>query len=78
LQQVASKGRVSFFVLKSQIGDLAGGAAHPVPIMIRIDHLQSDQPHSSAPKAATQIALTDEAQKSLADLDPMSLSQELQ
>ena len=65
-QQVASKGRVSFFVLKPQIGDLTGGAAHPVPIMIRIDRPQPDQPHSDASKAATQSALTAEAQKFLA------------
>ena len=77
-QQVASKGRVSFFVLKPQIGDLTGSAAHPVPIMIRIDRVQSDQPHSDASKAATQNALTAEAQKFLAGLDPMSLSQAFQ
>ncbi|MGA2754258.1 MAG: hypothetical protein ABSE53_10845 [Terracidiphilus sp.] len=77
-QQVASKGRFSFVVLKPQIGELAGGEAHPVPIMIRIDHLQTDQPHSGAPKAATQSALTAEAQKFLAGLDPMSLSQAFQ
>jgi exosortase J len=77
-QQVASKGRVSFFVLKPQIGDLTGGAAHPVPIMIRIDRLQSGQPHSDASKNETQSALTAEAQKFLAGLDPMSLSQVFQ
>jgi exosortase J len=77
-QQVASKGRVSFFVLKPQIGDLAVGAAHPVPIMIRIDRPQPDQPHSEASKAATQSALTAEAQKFLSGLDPMSLSQAFQ
>jgi len=77
-QQVASKGRVSFFVLKPQIGDLTGGAAHPVPIMIRIDRLQSDQTHSNAAKTATQSALTVEAQKFLSGLDPMSLSQAFQ
>ncbi len=77
-QQVASKGRVSFFVLKPQIGDLTGSAAHPVPIMIRIDQIQTNQPHSEASKAATQSALTAEAQKFLAGLDPMSLSQEFQ
>jgi exosortase J len=72
-QQVASKGRFSFFVLKPQIGDLAGGAAHPVPIMIRIDRV-----HSDASKNDTQSALTAEAQKFLAGLDPMSLSQAFQ
>lgn len=72
-QQVASKGRVSFFVLKPQIGDLTGGAAHPVPIMIRIDRV-----HSEASKNDTQSALTAEAQKFLAGLDPMSLSQAFQ
>jgi exosortase J len=77
-QQVASKGRFSFFVLKPQIGELTGGAAHPVPIMIRIDRLQSDQPHSDASKKDTQSALTAEAQKFLAGLDPMSLSQTFQ
>jgi exosortase J len=77
-QQIASKGRFSFFVLKPQIGDLTGGAAHPVPIMIRIDRLQPDQPHSDASKAATQSALTAEAQKFLSGLDPMSLSQAFQ
>ena len=51
--------------------------------MIRIDHLQPDrlqidQPHSSASKAATQSALTAEAQKFLSGLDPMSLSQAFQ
>jgi exosortase J len=77
-QQVASKGRFSFFVLKPQIGDLTGGAAHPVPIMIRIDRVHADQPHSSASKNDTQSALTAEAQKFLAGLDPMSLSQTFQ
>jgi exosortase J len=77
-QQVASNGRVSFFVLKPQIGDLAGGATHPVPIMIRIDRLQPDQPHSGASKSVTQSALTAEAQKFLSGLDPMSLSQAFQ
>jgi exosortase J len=77
-QQVASKGRVSFFVLKPQIGDLTGGATHPVPIMIRIDRVQSDQPHLSAPRNDAQSALTAEAQKFLAGLDPMSLSQAFQ
>jgi exosortase J len=77
-QQVASKGRFSFFVLKPQIGDLTGGATHPVPIMIRIDHLQSDEAHSNAAKTATQSALTAEAQKFLAGLDPTSLSQVFQ
>jgi exosortase J len=72
-QQVASKGHVSFFVLKPRIGELAGGAAHPVPIMIRIDRV-----HSDAPKTVTQSALTSEAQKFLAGLDPMSLSQAFQ
>ena len=86
-QQVASKGHFSFFVLKPQVSELAGGAAHPVPIMIRIDRPQpdrpqsdapqSDQPHSSDP-AATQTALTAEAQRFLSGLDPMSLSQAFQ
>ena len=77
-QQVASKGRVSFFVLKPQMGELAGSATHPVPIMIRIDHLQTNQPHSDASRAATQSALTAEAQKFLSGLDPMRLSQAFQ
>jgi exosortase J len=77
-QQVASKGRFSFFILKPQIGELAGGAAHPVPIMIRIDHLKSDQPHSDALKTVMQSALTAEAQRFLAGLNPMSLSQVFQ
>ncbi len=77
-QQVASKGRVSFFVLKPQIGDLTGGAAHPVPIMIRIDRVQSGQARSGASKNDTQSDLTAEAQKFLAGLDPMSLSQAFQ
>ena len=72
-QQVASEGRLSFFVLKPQIGELAGGAAHPVPIMIRIDRLHSDEP-----KTAAQSALTAEAQKFLSGLDPLSLSQAFQ
>jgi exosortase J len=82
-QQVASKGRFSFVILRPQVSELAGGAAHPVPIMIRIDHLQPDrlqidQPHSGAPKTVAQSALTAEAQKFLAGLDPMSLSQAFQ
>jgi exosortase J len=77
-QQVASKGRVSFFVLKPQIGDLTGGSAHPVPIMIRIDRLQSDQPRSGTARTVTQSALTAEAQEFLSGLDPMSLSQAFQ
>jgi exosortase J len=77
-QQVASKGRFSFFVLKPQIGEFTGGAAHPVPIMIRIDRVQSDQPHSGASRNDTQSALTAEAQTFLAGLDPMSLSHAFQ
>ncbi len=77
-QQLASKGRFSFFVLKPQVSELAGGTAHPVPIMIRIDHLQTDQLHSGASKTVTESALTAEAQKFLAGLDPMSLSQAFQ
>ncbi len=87
-QQAASKGHFSFFVLKPQVNELAGGAAHPVPIMIRIDRPESDrpsssepesdQPHSNNPAAATQTALTSEAQKFLSGLDPMSLSQAFQ
>lgn len=77
-QQVASKGRFSFVILKPQLGELAGGAAHPVPIMIRIDRLQTDLPHAGAPKAVTHGVLTAEAQKFLAGLDPMSLSQAFQ
>ena len=77
-QQVASKGHFSFLVLKPRVSELGGGAAHPVPIMIRIDRPQSDQPHSNAPVAETQAALTAEAQKFLSNLDPMSLSQAFQ
>ena len=82
-QQVASKGRFSFVILRPQMSDLTGGAVHPVPIMIRIDHLQTDQPqtdqlHSGASKTSTQTALTAEAQKFLSSLDPMSLSQAFQ
>jgi exosortase J len=72
-QQVASKGRFSFFVLRPEIGDLTGGATHPVPIMIRIDRV-----HSDASKNDTQSGLTAEAQKFLAGLDPMSLSRTFQ
>jgi exosortase J len=72
-QQVASKGRFGFFVLRPQLGDLTGGATHPVPIMIRIDRVRSD-----ASKNDTQSALTAEAQNFLAGLDPMSLSQAFQ
>jgi exosortase J len=77
-QQVASKGHFSFFVLKPQMDELAGGATHPVPIMIRIDHLESDRLHSDASKAATQSILTAEAQKFLSGFNPMSLSQAFQ
>jgi exosortase J len=72
-QQVASKGHFSFFVLKPQVSELAGGAAHPVPIMIRID-----RPKSDTAAAAAQTALAAEAQKFLSGLDPMSLSQAFQ
>ncbi|HEY1802927.1 MAG TPA: exosortase J [Terracidiphilus sp.] len=71
-QPVAAKGRFSFFVLRPQLNELAG-AAHPVPIMIRIDRLHSDEPPS-----ATESKLTAEAQKFLAGLDPMMLSQMFQ
>ena len=77
-QQVASKGHFSFFVLKPQVSEFAGGATHPVPIMIRIDRPKSDQPRSSDSPVATQAALTAEAQKFLSGLDPMSLSQAFQ
>ncbi len=76
-QQVASKGHFSFFVLKPQVSELAGGAAHPVPIMIRIDRPLSDPLHSSNP-TAVQTSLTAEAQEFLSGLDPMSLSQGFQ
>ena len=82
-QQVASKGHFSFFVLKPQVSALAGGAAHPVPIMIRIDRPvpdrpQSDRLHSDEQTAAIQSALTAEAQRFLSGLDPMGLSQAFQ
>jgi exosortase J len=77
-QQVASEGRLSFFVLKPQISELAGGAAHPVPIMIRIDRLESDRLHSDEQKTAAQSALTAEAQKFFAGFDPLSLSRAFQ
>ena len=77
-QQVASRGRIGFFVLKPRMGEFVGGTAHPVPIMIRIDHLQTDQLHSGASKTVTESALTAEAQRFLAGLDPMSLSQAFQ
>ncbi len=92
-QQVASKGHFSFFILKPQVSELAGGAAHPVPIMIRIDRPESDRPqpdrprsddhqsdrtYSNDPAATTQAALTAEAQKFLSGLDPRSLSQAFQ
>ena len=82
-QQVASKGHFSFFVLKPQVSELASGAAHPVPIMIRIDRpksdvAESDRLHSTDSAAATQTALTTEAQKFLSGLDPMNLSQAFQ
>ncbi len=72
-QQVASKGHFSFFFLKPQISELTAGAAHPVPIMIRID-----RPHVDEPVAATQTALTAEAQSFLSGLNPTSLSQAFQ
>jgi exosortase J len=77
-QQITSKDHFSFFVLKPQMGELAGGAAHPVPIMIRIDRIQSDQMHSNPPMAVAESALTAEAQKFLAGFDPMSLSRVFQ
>ena len=72
-QQVASKGHFSFFFLKPQVSTLAGGVAHPVPIMIRID-----RPQTGASTDTTQNALTTEAQKFLSGLDPMSLSRAFQ
>lgn len=72
-QQVATKGHFSFFVLKPQVNELAGGAAHPVPMMIRID-----RPQSNAPGDVAQATLMGEAQRFLSGLDPMSLSQAFQ
>ncbi len=72
-QQVATKGHFSFFVLKPKVSELASGAAHPVPIMIRIDRPKSD----TAP-AVAQSALTAEAQEFLTGLDPKSMSQAFQ
>ncbi len=72
-QQLASRGRFSFIVLKPRISELAASGAHPVPIMIRIDRL-----HSGAPRAAVQSALTAEAQRFLSGFDPMALSQAFQ
>ncbi len=87
-QQVAAKGHFSFFFLKPQVSELAGGAAHPVPVMIRIDRPrpdraqslgpQSDRHHSSDPTTATQTALTAEARSFISGLDPMSLSRTFQ
>jgi len=87
-QQVASKGHFSFFVLKPQVSELAGGAAHPVPIMIRIDRPLPDRPQSNGPQSdqlhsndsaiSTQAALTAEAQRFLSGLDPKSLSEAFQ
>ncbi len=72
-QQVATKGHVSFFVLKPQVNELADGAAHPVPIMIRID-----RPQTGAPSGITQAALTTETRKFLSGLDAMGLSRAFQ
>ncbi|MGA2206913.1 MAG: exosortase J [Terracidiphilus sp.] len=72
-QQLTSRSRFSFIVLKPRISELAASGAHPVPIMVRIDRL-----HSDAPKAAVQSALTAEAQRFLSGFDPMALSQAFQ
>ncbi|MGA3334371.1 MAG: exosortase J [Terracidiphilus sp.] len=72
-QQLTSRSRFSFIVLKPRMSDLAASGAHPVPIMVRIDRL-----HSDAPKAAVQSALTAEAQRFLSGFDPMALSQAFQ
>jgi len=82
-QQVASKGHFSFFVLKPQVSELAGGTAHPVPIMIRIDRPQPDLPQSARPNSGdpvptTQAELTAEARAFLSGLDPQGLSQAFQ
>lgn len=77
-QPVASRSRFSIVVLKPQVDKFVGGAAHPVPIMIRIDRLQSERLHSDEPESVTQSALTAEAQRFLAGFDPMSLSRVFQ
>ncbi len=72
-QQVASKGRFSFILLRPRMSELAAPGAHPVPIMIRIDRL-----HSDTPKTVTHSLLTAEVQKFLSGFDPMSLSRMFQ
>ncbi len=71
-QRVSSKGHFSFFVLKPQLNEFAG-AVHPVPFMIRIDRI-----HSNEPPATIESNLTAEARRFLSGLDPMSLSQTFQ
>ncbi|HVN92972.1 MAG TPA: exosortase J [Terracidiphilus sp.] len=72
-QPGASNSRIRLVVLKPQTSDLTGGAAHPVPIMIRID-----RPHSAEPSDTTQAELTAEARAFISGLDPMSLSRAFQ
>ena len=72
-QQVATKGRFSFVLLRPQVGSLATSVVHPVPIMIRIDRL-----HSDTRKPETHSLLTAEAERFLSGFDPMSLSQAFQ
>lgn len=72
-QQLARNRPFSFIFLKPQITELTTSAAHPVPIMIRIDKL-----HSDASRTVTQSALIAEAQRFLSGFDPMSLSRAFQ
>ena len=72
-QQLTSRGRFNFIVLRPRISEFATSGAHPVPIMVRIDQL-----HSGAPKAAVQSALTAEAQRFLSGFDPLALSRAFQ
>jgi exosortase J len=68
-----SNGKIGLLFLKPQASELAGSETHPVSIMVRIDRLQSD-----APKSVNYDLLSDEAEKFLSGLDPMSLSRTFQ
>jgi hypothetical protein len=50
----------------------------PQPDRLQSDSPQSDRIHTNDPTAATQAALTAEAQRFLSGLDPMNLSQAFQ
>jgi exosortase J len=69
----ATANLTSWIEIEAQQGQGAGSGAHLVSIMVRIDRV-----HSTDSKQAVHRFMSDEAQRFLAGLDPLSLSRDFQ